>query len=148
VIEGKLRSEGDRAGVRFERRYDFAPEEVWSALTDPDRLGRWLANVVELAVVVHPLHAVLADRLEHPIEGLGAGGGEQQAVIGEAGQRVRLRASRDDPHDPPSPVEDRIRQGHPPPSPERSRHRDVPFAHLEDGVVGQKGCRVPVVADP
>ena len=52
MIEGKLRSEGDRAGVRFERRYDFAPEEVWSALTDPDRLGRWLANVVELELRV------------------------------------------------------------------------------------------------
>lgn len=48
MVEGKLRSEGDRAGVRFERRYDFAPEEVWSALTDPVRLGRWLTNVVEL----------------------------------------------------------------------------------------------------
>lgn len=48
MIEGKLRSEGGRAGVRFERRYDFAPEEVWSALTDPVRLGRWLTNVVEL----------------------------------------------------------------------------------------------------
>ena len=46
--EGKLRSEGDRAGVRFERRYDFAPEEVWSALTEPHRLERWLANVAEI----------------------------------------------------------------------------------------------------
>jgi uncharacterized protein YndB with AHSA1/START domain len=48
VIEGKLRAEGDRAGVRFERRYDFAPEEVWSALTEPDRLQRWLADVAEI----------------------------------------------------------------------------------------------------
>ena len=48
MIEGKLRSEGDRAGVRFERRYDFAPEEVWSALTEPDRLQRWLADVAEI----------------------------------------------------------------------------------------------------
>jgi uncharacterized protein YndB with AHSA1/START domain len=48
VSEGKLRAEGDRAGVRFERRYDFAPEEVWSALTEPDRLQRWLADVAEI----------------------------------------------------------------------------------------------------
>ena len=48
MTEGTLRAEGERAGVRFERRYDFAPEEVWSALTEPERLGRWLANVVEL----------------------------------------------------------------------------------------------------
>jgi uncharacterized protein YndB with AHSA1/START domain len=52
MIEGKLRAEGDRAGVRFERRYDFAPEEVWSALTEPERLTRWLANVAELELRV------------------------------------------------------------------------------------------------
>ena len=46
--EGQLRTEGDRCGVRFERRYDFSPEEVWSALTEPERLTRWLANVAEL----------------------------------------------------------------------------------------------------
>ena len=42
--EGQLRAEGDRAGVRFERRYDATPEELWSALTEPDRLARWLAD--------------------------------------------------------------------------------------------------------
>ncbi len=52
MSEGKLRAEGDRAGVRFERRYDFSPEEVWSALTEPERLGRWLANVAELELRV------------------------------------------------------------------------------------------------
>lgn len=48
MTEGLLRAEGDRAGVRFERRYDATPDELWSALTEPDRLGRWLANVVEI----------------------------------------------------------------------------------------------------
>lgn len=46
--EGQLRTEGDRCGVRFERRYDASPEELWSALTEPDRLRRWLADVAEL----------------------------------------------------------------------------------------------------
>lgn len=46
--QGRLRAEGDRSGVRFERRYDATPDEVWSALTEPERLTRWLANVVEL----------------------------------------------------------------------------------------------------
>jgi uncharacterized protein YndB with AHSA1/START domain len=41
--EGVLRIDGERRGVRFERRYDAAPAEVWSALTEPERLGRWLA---------------------------------------------------------------------------------------------------------
>jgi uncharacterized protein YndB with AHSA1/START domain len=41
--EGVLRIDGERRGVRFERRYDATPAEVWSALTEPERLGRWLA---------------------------------------------------------------------------------------------------------
>jgi uncharacterized protein YndB with AHSA1/START domain len=52
VNQGQLRAEGDRSGVRFERRYDATPEELWSALTEPERLGRWLANVAELELRV------------------------------------------------------------------------------------------------
>lgn len=33
--------------MRFERRYEAAPEELWSAWTEPERLGRWFgASVV------------------------------------------------------------------------------------------------------
>jgi uncharacterized protein YndB with AHSA1/START domain len=42
--QGQLRVEGDRRGVRFERRYEAAPAEVWSALTEPERMARWLAE--------------------------------------------------------------------------------------------------------
>lgn len=28
--------------MRFERRYEASPEEVWSALTEPDSIRRWL----------------------------------------------------------------------------------------------------------
>jgi uncharacterized protein YndB with AHSA1/START domain len=52
VHEGRLRAEDDRAGVRFERRYDATPAELWSALTEPERLTRWLANVAELELRV------------------------------------------------------------------------------------------------
>jgi uncharacterized protein YndB with AHSA1/START domain len=52
VNEGKLRAEGGRCGVRFERRYDATPDELWSALTEPDRLGRWLADVADLELRV------------------------------------------------------------------------------------------------
>jgi uncharacterized protein YndB with AHSA1/START domain len=48
VTEGLLRTEGDRRGVRFEPRYDATPAEIWSALTEPERMRRWLANVAEL----------------------------------------------------------------------------------------------------
>jgi uncharacterized protein YndB with AHSA1/START domain len=40
---GVLRAETERRGVRFERRYAAPVEEVWAALTRPERLARWLA---------------------------------------------------------------------------------------------------------
>lgn len=40
---GALRNDEERCAVRFERLYDFSASELWSAITDPDRLGRWLA---------------------------------------------------------------------------------------------------------
>lgn len=41
---GTLRDDGERCAVRFQRLYDFTAEELWAALTDPGRLGRWLAH--------------------------------------------------------------------------------------------------------
>jgi uncharacterized protein YndB with AHSA1/START domain len=40
---GELQADGDRRQLRFERTYDAPIDDVWSALTDPERLGRWLA---------------------------------------------------------------------------------------------------------
>jgi uncharacterized protein YndB with AHSA1/START domain len=40
---GRIREERGRRSVRFERRYDASPEEVWAALTRREQLGRWLA---------------------------------------------------------------------------------------------------------
>ena len=42
---GEIRLEGDRASVRFERRYAATPADFWSAVTEPDRLARWLGPV-------------------------------------------------------------------------------------------------------
>jgi uncharacterized protein YndB with AHSA1/START domain len=44
---GTLRADGGRFAARFERRYDGSPAEIWAALTEPDRLRRWLAEVVD-----------------------------------------------------------------------------------------------------
>jgi uncharacterized protein YndB with AHSA1/START domain len=33
------------AALRFEREYAFPPDEVWSALTTPERVGRWLGEL-------------------------------------------------------------------------------------------------------
>jgi uncharacterized protein YndB with AHSA1/START domain len=38
--------------VRLTRRYDAAPAEVWDALTERESLGRWLASVVDVELVV------------------------------------------------------------------------------------------------
>jgi uncharacterized protein YndB with AHSA1/START domain len=40
---GVLRPDGARRAVRFERLYPATPEELWSAVTEPERLRRWLA---------------------------------------------------------------------------------------------------------
>jgi uncharacterized protein YndB with AHSA1/START domain len=42
---GILRAHRERRAVRFERLYDFDPGEVWSAISDPERVTRWLARV-------------------------------------------------------------------------------------------------------
>lgn len=41
---GTLRADGERCAVRFERRYDATPEELWAALTEPEQLAGWLAR--------------------------------------------------------------------------------------------------------
>jgi uncharacterized protein YndB with AHSA1/START domain len=44
-IQAFVRLDGDRRAVRLERTYATNPEDLWSALTDPDRLARWFARV-------------------------------------------------------------------------------------------------------
>jgi uncharacterized protein len=45
TAQGTLRAEEERCAVRFERLYDYTPEELWAALTDPVQLSGWLAEV-------------------------------------------------------------------------------------------------------
>jgi uncharacterized protein YndB with AHSA1/START domain len=44
-ILGSLRSADGTGIVRMEDRYDTDIDDLWSALTDPRRLGRWIAEV-------------------------------------------------------------------------------------------------------
>src|SRR5215472_19030835 len=44
-ILGSLRSAGGKGVVRMEDRFDTAPGDLWSALTDPGRLARWIGEV-------------------------------------------------------------------------------------------------------
>ncbi len=44
-ILGSLRSADGKGVVRMEDRYDTGIGDLWSALTDPGRLARWIAEV-------------------------------------------------------------------------------------------------------
>jgi uncharacterized protein YndB with AHSA1/START domain len=44
-ILGSLRSADGKGVVRMEDRFDTDIDDLWSALTDPRRLGRWLGDV-------------------------------------------------------------------------------------------------------
>jgi uncharacterized protein YndB with AHSA1/START domain len=41
--------EGDKVGVRFERRLAHPPERVWRAVTEPDELAKWFPARPEIA---------------------------------------------------------------------------------------------------
>jgi uncharacterized protein YndB with AHSA1/START domain len=45
VIFGRLRMGPGGSAVRFEWRFEMDQAEVWSALTDPERVARWLAPI-------------------------------------------------------------------------------------------------------
>lgn len=44
-IIGSVRAENGKAVIRMEEVYDTTMADLWSALTEPDRLSRWLAEV-------------------------------------------------------------------------------------------------------
>jgi uncharacterized protein YndB with AHSA1/START domain len=44
-ILGSLRAAGDQGVVRMENRLETGIDDVWSALTEPGRLGHWLGEV-------------------------------------------------------------------------------------------------------
>src|ERR1700728_1682328 len=44
-ILGSLRSADGKGVVRMEDRFDTDIDDLWSALTDPSRLARWLGEV-------------------------------------------------------------------------------------------------------
>lgn len=44
-ILGTLRRSGDRSSVSFDRVYQTTADDLWEAVTDPDRLERWMARV-------------------------------------------------------------------------------------------------------
>jgi uncharacterized protein YndB with AHSA1/START domain len=48
-VQGSVRADGDDRGtVRMESAYATDTDDLWSALTEPDRLARWIATVDDL----------------------------------------------------------------------------------------------------
>ncbi|GAB3598284.1 hypothetical protein GCM10027446_28140 [Angustibacter peucedani] len=45
TLDGALRTDGEHRAVRFERDYPTAVPDLWSAVTEPERLARWLDPV-------------------------------------------------------------------------------------------------------
>ena len=44
-VIGSIRAENGSGTVRMEEVYDTSPADLWSAVTDPERLARWVAEV-------------------------------------------------------------------------------------------------------
>jgi len=44
-LAGSLHAVDGEAVVRMEDRFSNDPDDLWSALTDPKRLARWIAEV-------------------------------------------------------------------------------------------------------
>ena len=44
-VLGSLMSEDGRTAVRMEDRFNTNIEDLWSALTEPERLARWIADI-------------------------------------------------------------------------------------------------------
>ena len=44
-VIGSIRAENGSGTVRMEEVYDTPPADLWSAVTEPDRLARWVAEV-------------------------------------------------------------------------------------------------------
>ena len=45
VVRGTVREVDGAATIRMESRYPTDPTDLWSAVTDPQRLARWVAEV-------------------------------------------------------------------------------------------------------
>jgi uncharacterized protein YndB with AHSA1/START domain len=68
--DGELEREGDRAIVRYTRRFPSAPQKVWPALTDPGHLVAWFPTTIDgRREAGAPLHFGFRDMEGPPFEG-------------------------------------------------------------------------------
>lgn len=104
ALKVDLIPEGDRGTVRLEDRFDTDISDVWSAITDPARTARWIAEVSgdfrvggELTASftsnwTGPMRVEVCDA-PHRLQVLSGSGDEQttmEAVLSEDGDGTRL----------------------------------------------------------
>jgi uncharacterized protein YndB with AHSA1/START domain len=65
-IIGTLRSADGKGAVRMEDRYDTDIDDLWSALTEPRRLARWIAEVAGDLRLGGEFHARFTSSWEGP----------------------------------------------------------------------------------
>src|SRR4051812_16204419 len=65
-IVGSLRSQDGTTAVRMEDRYATHADDLWSALTDPGRLARWMATVEGSLRVGGEFHATFTSGWDGP----------------------------------------------------------------------------------
>lgn len=80
-IIGTLRAEDGKGVVRMEDRFATDAEDLWSALTDPNRLTRWLGEIEGDLRLGGTFHARFADGFE----------GDGRIEVCEPPQRVLAR---------------------------------------------------------
>jgi uncharacterized protein YndB with AHSA1/START domain len=65
-VIGTIRDKDGVGVVRMEDTYDTTAEDLWSALTDPARLARWIAEVKGVLAVGGAFHATFTSGWEGP----------------------------------------------------------------------------------
>jgi uncharacterized protein YndB with AHSA1/START domain len=58
---GKIRIDGPTVAIIFTREYAATPDEIWAALTEPERLSRWFARPIGTLGAGHDVRLQFGD---------------------------------------------------------------------------------------
>ena len=65
-VLGEIRRDGDHGTIRVEDVYDTDLDDLWGAISEPERLARWLATVAGDLRVGGTIHASFTSSWEGP----------------------------------------------------------------------------------
>lgn len=86
ALQGRVIPVGDDGTVRMEDRFDTGIADLWSAITDPERVARWIAVVTGDFRVGGEVHARFTSNWEGPM----------RIEVCEAPHRLVLAGAGDD----------------------------------------------------